>query len=134
MPLKTKFSTKGMEETLEQLAQHGRDVDRAVASGLAAGGQVLLDGMQRRVPRDTENLAHNLTMDGPHQDGNYHYVTIGLNKGVDAETARYGAAQEYGWGPDHPGQPYIRPAVDEDTSKARRAMLNTLKHELEGGQ
>lgn len=133
MAVRARITTKGMEETLEALVQAGRDIDALASQGLDAAGNVLLAGMQKRVPRDTGNLHDSLSVAGPFRDGNYHYVAVGLNADVDAETARYGTAQEYGWGPDHPGQPFIRPAVDEDMSKARRALLDTLKSGLGGG-
>ena len=95
---------------------------------LAAGGEVLLDGMKRRVPKDTHNLESHLTVDGPHQDGNFHYILVGISKSTDADTARYGNAQEYGTS-SMPAQPYIRPTLDADKGKARRAMLEVAKRE-----
>lgn len=131
MPLRTKFSTKGIAETLEALAQQGHDVDQSVDRSLAAGGQVYLDGMQRRVAILTGNLHDKLSMDGPNQDGNYHYLWVGLNHGVDAETARYGAVNEYG-SSSMDAQPYIRPTIHEDSPRARRAFLKSLKTDLRG--
>jgi HK97 gp10 family phage protein len=129
MPVRVKFSTKGFEEWLERVQQAGKSVDTVTDKALDAGGQVLLDGMLRRVPRDTHNLANNLSVDGPHVDGNYHYIQVGLNREVDAETARYGTAQEYGTS-SMAAQPYIRPTLDEDMRKARTAMVNVFKQEL----
>jgi len=63
-------------------------------------------------------------------DGNYHFIHVGLNKGVDSDTVRYGAVQEYG-AADTPAQPYIRPALDEDIRKARQVMVETAKEELQ---
>lgn len=129
MAVKAQISTKGFEEWLERVAQAGRDVDRVTDEALEEGGEVLLDGMLERVPRLTGNLARNLSVDGPHQDGNYHYILVGLNQGVDAETSRYGTVQEYG-SANTPAQPYIRPTLDNDLSKARAAMRAVFKKEL----
>jgi len=129
MPVRTKISTKGFDEYLERVAQAGKDVDAVTAQALQAGGEVLLDGMLRRVPRDTGNLADNLSIEGPIQDGNYHYILVGLNHSADGDTVRYGTVQEYG-AADTPAQPYVRPTLDEDISKARRAMRDVFKREL----
>lgn len=129
MATRVKLETKGLAEYLEAIAKAGKNVDQAVDKALKAGGTILLSGMQRRVSKDTGHLAASLSMDGPHQDGNYHFILIGLNH-PDAETARYALAQEYGWGPDHPGKPYIRPALDEDKRKAVKAMKDVLVEEL----
>jgi hypothetical protein len=61
-------------------------------------------------------------------------VTVGLSKDADAETARYGGAQEFGWGPDHPAQPYIRPAIDEDMKTAKAAMKEIFNYFLKTGK
>jgi len=122
MPVRYKLETKGFSEYLERLAQAGHNIDRLADQVLEIGGDIILQGMDRRVPRDTGNLAAHLERSEPEQDGNFHSVTVGLSKDADAETARYGGVQEFGWGPDHPAQPYIRPAIDEDMRSARAAM------------
>lgn len=121
MAIRTKFSTKGFREYLEKIEKAGKDIDPITDEALSAGGGVLLDGMQRRVPKDTHNLEHHLAVDGPHQDGNFHYIEVGLPRGTDAETARYGNAQEYGTS-SMAAQPYIRPTLDSDIRKARKEM------------
>ena len=127
MATRVKLSTKGFDEYLEAIARAGRDIDAAADEALGAngGGGVILDGMQRRVPKDTGNLESHLNIDGPHRDGNFHFVLVGLN-GADADTSRYGTAQEYGWA-NHPGQPYIRPTLDEDKNKAAKAIKAILQ-------
>jgi len=119
-----KLETKGFAEYLEALAKAGRDIDAISAEALAAGGEILLAGMERRVPKDTHNLEQHLSVDGPHQDGNFHYVQVGLDKSADAETARYGNAQEYGTS-SMAAQPYIRPTLDTDMRQAR-AMMRSI--------
>ncbi len=55
MTVRARFETKGFEAYLEKLAKAGQDVDAAAQEALQAGGEVLLAGMQRRVPKDTGN-------------------------------------------------------------------------------
>lgn len=119
--MKTKLTTKGFEDYLERLVAAHADIDAICDEALAAGGEVLLEGMQRRVPVDTGNLKDNLTVTEPMHDGNFHSINIGLVQGVDAKTMTYGMVQEYGSG-HVAAQPYIRPTMDEDMGKARKAM------------
>jgi HK97 gp10 family phage protein len=121
MPIKTRLTTQGFSEYLEKLAKAGQDIDAIADEALTAGGEVLLKGMQERVPKLTGNLEQNLSVTKPEQDGNYHYIDVGLVHGVDADTARYGGAQEYGTS-DMPAQPYIRPTFDNDMREARAEM------------
>ena len=120
-----KLTTKGFEEYLENLARAGKDIDAITDRALRAGGEVLLQGMKRRVPKDTGNLEANLKIEGPKKDGNFHYILVGLVN-ADGETARYGTAQEYGTS-SMAAQPYIRPTIDEDKAKAGKAMLEVFK-------
>jgi HK97 gp10 family phage protein len=131
MPVRYKLETKGFSEYLERLAQAGQNIDPVADEMLAAGGDVLLEGMEARVPRDTGELAANLERSEPEQEGNFHSVTVGLSPSAPAEVQRYGGAQEYGWS-EHPGQPYIRPAIDEDMRGARAAMREVLEQFLGG--
>jgi HK97 gp10 family phage protein len=128
MPIKTRLTTKGFAEYLERLAQAGKNIDAIAGEALLAGGEVLLEGMRRRVPVDTHNLQNHLNLQGPKRDGNFNYVEIGL-MGADAETARYGNVQEYG-SSSMAAQPYVRPTLDEDMKKARAKMKEVFgKHE-----
>jgi HK97 gp10 family phage protein len=126
MATKGWITTKGFEEYLEKLAEAGRDVDQAAAEALAAGGDVLLAGMQQRVRKDTHNLEQHLVRTDPQRDGNYTFVTVGLSKDADGETHRYGMAQEYG-SSSMAAQPYIRPTLDSDMSKARKRMREVFE-------
>jgi hypothetical protein len=53
MPVRYKLETKGFSEYLERLVQAGDDIDRIADQALEAGGDILLQGMDQRVPRDT---------------------------------------------------------------------------------
>lgn len=128
MTTRTKVSTKGFEAYLEALSAAGRNVDEGIQKALMIGAEVAKDGMQRRVRKDTHNLEEHIRIDGPHQEGNFSYVDVGvINKKsfTDAETARYANPQEYGTS-SMAAQPYIRPTVKEDASKIRKAMKNSL--------
>jgi HK97 gp10 family phage protein len=128
MVTKAKLVTKGLLESLEILAEAGQDVDAAAEDMLVAGGEVLLAGMQQRVPKDTHNLEHHLVIDGPFEDGNYHYVLVGIphDRRTDADTARYGNAQEYGTS-SMPAQSYIRSTAQLDRAKVRKASVEALR-------
>jgi HK97 gp10 family phage protein len=121
MSIKTRLTTSGFSEYLEKIVKAGQDIDAIADEALAAGGSVLVEGMHRRVPKDTGNLDAHLAVSAPQQDGNFHFIEVGLLHGTDANTARYGAAQEFGTS-HTPAQPYIRPTMDEDMRKARGDM------------
>lgn len=127
MGIRAKLTTKGFEEYLERIDRAGASVDAIAAKALAAGGKVLVDGMQSRVPEDTGNLKSKISMSDPRQDGNFVYIEVGLVE-ADAETARYGNVQEFG-SAKTPAQPYIRPTMDRDMGKARKAMRAVFDEE-----
>ena len=124
MTTRAKISTKGFEEYLEKLVQAGRDVDQDIHRALDAGADVAVEGMQRRVRKDTHNLEQHIKKTEVRQEGNYSYIEIGVLD-ADAETARYGNAQEYGTS-SMPAQPYIRPTMKSDAGKIKKAMKNSL--------
>src|SRR5574340_777252 len=120
MTTRAKITTKGFEEYLEKLAAAGRDVDDSIHQALDAGADVGVAGMKKRVPKDTHNLEQHIKKTEVKQNGNYSYIEIGVLD-ADAETSRYGNAQEYGTS-SMPAQPYIRPTMAEDAGKIRTAM------------
>jgi HK97 gp10 family phage protein len=126
MPIKTRFSTKGFEEFLERANQMGLDIDPITDEALAAGGQVLKDGMRERVAKDTHNLEKHIECSEPQKEGNVHFIEIGLLKDTDPETARYGNVQEFG-SSKMAAHPYVRPTLDSDMSKARKAMREVFE-------
>ena len=120
MPIKTRLTTKGFAEYLERLQKAGRDIDAVSDQALMQGGEILLTGMKTRVPKDTHALENSLKIDGPQQDGNFHFIEVGVIDAND-DVARYGNAQEFGWS-DHAANPYVRPTLDGDMAKARAEM------------
>jgi HK97 gp10 family phage protein len=128
MPVKSRLTTKGFEAYLEELARAGKAIDPITDTALLAGGEILVDGMHRRVAKDTENLDQHLGVEGPFQEGNFHYVEVGLRRDTDADTARYGNVNEFG-SAKMAAQPFVRPALDEDLGKARAAMRDVFEQE-----
>jgi len=124
MTTRVKVSTKGFEEYLEKLAAAGRDVDKDIHKALNAGADVAVDGMRRRVRKDTHNLEQHIDKTEVRQDGNYSFVEVGVLH-ADEDTSRYGNAQEYGTS-SMPAQPYIRPTMNEDAGKIKKAMKESL--------
>ncbi len=120
-------STKGFEALLERIVSIGQDVDKSAQKALSAGAEVAKAGMVRRVPKDTHNLEHHINVSEPKQDGNFSYVEVGVLN-ADADTARYGNAQEYGTS-SMPAQPYIRPTMAEDKGKIKKAMRESLEED-----
>jgi len=122
-----KLELSNLGKYLEDLARAGVDVDAAAQRALLAGAEPILAEMKVLVPKDTHNLEAHLGIDGPHRDGNFSYVEIGMMTG-DKETAIYGNVQEYG-SSSVEAQPYIRPALKAKKAAAMRAMRNSLKGE-----
>jgi HK97 gp10 family phage protein len=114
-----------LEEYMLQLNELGADLDAAAPEILQAGAEVALAGMQRRVPKDTHNLEEHLVQGPAQQDGNVHFMEVGLVE-ADADTARYGTVQEYG-SASVEAQSYIRATIAEDKGKIRSAMRSKAK-------
>lgn len=131
MPVRFKVETKGLGDYMEQLQRLGGDIDAAADEALDAGGDVLVEGMQRRAPKDTHNLERKINKTASQGDGNFHFILVGLVN-VDADTARYGTAQEYGTS-SMAAQPYLRPTIDEDMKLARKRMKETFQARIRGG-
>jgi len=128
MAVRVSWTLTGIGDYLERIRKAGQDVDAAAGRAVQAGGAVLLDGMKRRVRKDTHNLEQHLEESPVNQDGNLVSVEVGMSRDVDADTARYGNAQEYGTS-SMAAQSYIRATVDNDGAKARRAMRESLESE-----
>ncbi len=123
------FSLKGMEEYLENIAAAGENVDEAAERAVMAGAEVAQRGMQKRVPKDTHNLERHIKIKGPKRDGNFISAEVGVihdSAYTDADTARYGMANEYGTS-SMAAQPYIRPTLQIDQRKIRAAEKETLE-------
>ena len=129
MTFKAKFDLKGMDEYLEQIQQAGLDIDAAAQRALEKGGSILEKEMERLVPKDERNLEANIEIDGPHQEGNFSYVEVGVVN-ADAEIVIYGNVQEYGSPSKNiKAQPYIRPSIDGKRNAVMKEVRESLKAE-----
>lgn len=124
--MKGTLSTKGLEKWLSALVEAGGNADVAAEEALAAGGDVAAAGMRERVAKDTHNLEEHIEASAPQANGNYHIVYIGVRQGSDADTVRYGNAQEFG-SSSMAAHPYIRPTMIEDKARIMAAMRQVLK-------
>ena len=135
MTVKASFSTKGFEAYLEDIQRAGKDIDAAATRALQAGAEIVQNEMRALVPVDTGNLLEHIKIRGPFTEGNRNFVEIGVIHQVDytdAETAKYGNAQEYGWlsgGKYHHGKSYIRAGWDQAKRNAMKAIRESLKAE-----
>lgn len=114
------FSLKGLDAYLEELAQAERDIDAIAPEVLMESGEEVKADMQRFVPKDLRNLENSIVVDGPHRDGNFHYVDIGVITD-DSDIAIYGNVQEYG-SSSVAAQPYIRPALEKNKNIIRKTL------------
>jgi len=129
MPVRFNLETKGLADYMERLQQLGGDLDEAAGAALDAGGDVLVNGMRRRAPKDTHNLERRIGKTAAQRDGNFHFIVVGL-VAADADTARYGTAQEYGTS-SMAAHPYLRPAIDEDMKAARQRMKAAFQERIQ---
>lgn len=124
--MRAKLELKGLDEYLEALAKAEIDIDAAVQRAVVKGGEIIEREMVRLVPKDERNLEAHINIDGPHQDGNFNYIEVGVVN-ADANTAIYGNVQEFGSPSKNiKAQPYIRPSIDGK----RRAFWNEVKASL----
>jgi HK97 gp10 family phage protein len=122
-----KFSLKGVEEYLEVLAQTEVDIDAAAKRALKVGSPIISAEMIELVPKDTWNLEEHIGVTEPVQDGNLISVEIGVLD-ADADTSRYGNAQEYGT-KNMPAHSYIRAGFDNKRKSAMDEMKASLQSE-----
>lgn len=125
MTTQGKFTLNGVGAYLEELVRLGKDIDEVAQEVVLEAGQTIQADMQNFVPVDTGNLHDHIQIDGPHRDGNFHFVEVGVIHDAaftDAKTAIYGNVIEYGSSSVN-AQPYIRPAL----AKNRTIMRKTLK-------
>jgi HK97 gp10 family phage protein len=128
---KARLDLKGFEAYLEAIAQAGKDVDASASKALLAGAKPMQAEMEALAPEDKGNLKAHIQIDGPYQDGNYHYIEVGLigkSSLTDADTMRYGLAQEYGTS-SMQAHPYIRPGKDRARAKVRAEMRKSLEED-----
>lgn len=141
MATRTTLTLEGFEAYLETLVKAGQDIDQVAEEGLAAGGDVLVAGMQQRAPyrRISQAIRRTRVM----ADGNKRYLYVGVLRGTDAETARIANVWEFGGrsspSPKNPkrhprpgirARPFVRPTLRQDARKAREAQVRVFEEWL----
>jgi hypothetical protein len=126
----------GLDKWLADLQTEVTDIDAAIGRAELKGA----DPIQREMvalspgPR-THKLERKIRIKGPTHDGNLTTTEIGVIHDpafTDADTARYGNAEEYGWssgGVWHPGTGYIRQGLDNRRAEAMARIKQSLKDE-----
>lgn len=130
--MRTKLTTKGLEDAFEELGRLGKDVDGAAMRALQAGAAVIQDGMKAAVAVDTGDLRDHILIDGPTQDGHFISVEIGVihkKSFTPKRTAIKAVANEYGTS-SMAAQPFMRTGFAAAKSRARQAMIKVLAEEL----
>lgn len=128
MAIRTRFDLRGLTALIEELSDLNDNIDEAVGEALNAGADELLSGMIARARERTGNLKSKLKKSAVKMERNFSFIDIGLID-ADAETARYGNAQEFGTS-SMAGQSYIRAAFDEDMARARAKMRKVLQERM----
>lgn len=130
MALKPKLTMPPtLKKMIDDFAEMERSgIDAVVVEMLDAGADVMLEGMQKRVPVDTGELKNHLGRGEVEQDGNVFGVEVGL---IDApkDVVIYGTVQEYG-SKSVEAQSYIRETVARDKGKVYRSMREIMKTRL----
>lgn len=147
---------EGLSDLDAALKDLGDGVERRVlAKAVAAGGEVLLEGAQRRAPRSRgtlpeghKHMADTLVVQNHKtQAGEFRSVIGSVEKGSLLHLVEFGTAPHFQpkLHRQHPGtqaQPFLRPTIDEDGPRAveacKEAMVDgvieeTLKAERRGG-
>lgn len=138
MPTRAKLTLDGFDGFLEELVRAGQDIDAIAGEALAAGADVLVEGMQRRAPY--ANIRRAISRSPVRSDGNKVYLYVGVLRESGPEIARIAMVWEYG-GRDTPAKnrkprpgilahPYIRPTLRGDAAKAKAAMEAVFKRWL----
>lgn len=140
---KVTLTLDGFDEYLEELRKAEKDIDLVAEQCLDAGANVLVAGMQKRAPYGLIKQAIRKTV--IMADGNKRYLYLGVLRGTDPETARIASVWEFGGrttpSPKNPKRkprpgikmkPYIRPALRNDSRKARAEMEKVFQEWLKG--
>lgn len=143
MTTKATLTLEGLDDYLELLRKAGEDIDRVAEEGLAAGGDVLVSGMQSRAPFN--RIANAVRRTTIMKDGNKRYLYVGVLRGTDAETARIANVWEFGGRTSpspknrkrHPrpgiqARPFIRPTLRRDAKAAQNALVQVFQDWLKG--
>lgn len=103
---------RGAEELARSFQAHGVDVQRGLVGVTMAAAMVIREAAAAKAPRRYGTLSDEMMIGEPKIDG--WKVTVGVGP---SKNAFYGRFQEFGTG-HHAAQPFLRPAVDENSDRA----------------
>ena len=122
------FNVQGIDEMLEALQLEAERVERNGPAAAMAGGKAAIDAMEKNVPVRTGGLKGHIKQKGPFYDSvDGHHCDV-YPTGKDKHGERYetiGFVQEYGRS-NMPAQPWMRPAVENNTEAIGNAMAEVL--------
>jgi len=95
MPTKVTLTLDGFDQYLEDLVKAGEDIDQVADEALAAGADVLVEGMRRRASW-SRRIPPFINRSRVMRDGNKHFVYIGVLHGSPLPIARMAATYEFG--------------------------------------
>ncbi len=129
------FYVSGLDELLEKIKNAGDSIDDAVSDAVKEAAPILMESQKDGAARHrkgagkygTDAVYDALEIDKVCTEGNYKYISVGIDIKKHPE-AKHAVFQEYGDGhsPEFP-DPFIRPSVDENRSKIKSVIKNTLK-------
>lgn len=119
----------GIEEYLQRIAQLGKDVDEAVKMAVNESAEIIYDAMRKGAEQHIRTAAvyDAIELIPATQSGNEISAAVGIDT-VKHPQAIHGVFQEYG-SPHFPADPFIRPAFDNNKSKAKKKQREVLIRE-----
>jgi hypothetical protein len=103
---------------MEELSQAADDIDAIAREGLFETALNMQEEMQNSVPILTGRLWDHILIDGPHSDGNYHFVEVGIihnlaftpkDVAIQANVIEFGSSRQA-------AQPFLRPVFRKKKS------------------
>ena len=119
------FKVEGIEDLMARINSLGERVaTRTENKALREGAEVLREGISQRAPRDTGGLAESIAKSGVKRSEVGKYIEVGPDK-----KHFYGLFHEFGT-VKMPAQPFMGPALEEDSKEVMNTMAGGLREEL----
>lgn len=119
------FKVEGIEDLMARLNSLGEKIaTRTENKALREGAEVLREGISKRAPRDTGGLAENIVKSGVKQAEIGKYIEVGPDS-----KHFYGLFHEFGT-VKMPAQPFMGPALEEDSKEVMNTIAEVLREEL----
>jgi HK97 gp10 family phage protein len=116
---------EGMDDLERKFESLGAVAQRAVlGKAIRAAGAIVRDEAERRAPRDTGDLAENMTM--RIKDADISSVSIDVGPGKDQF---YGFFHEFGTA-HQAARPFLSPAFEDKKVEAQQAMIDKVTEEI----